>query len=281
MMNIMKKGGKKRFSEHSVYSIEVSVVGGGFERYQLPRKIDIPRGAFLFVRVEGDEHETLVKARHVVPRSSDVKITSLRPASREQTIQILKNMARAVIWENKIDDLKIVDATLDLKVGHIIFSYIAEKRHNLSRIAIRLAKLLHLKVEFNQIGARDYARKIGGVGICGREICCRTFLKEIPAITLDMARQQYLFAVPEKLSGICGRLMCCLRYELPMYEILTRYIPSTGYSIITEKGKGRVVEVNLLKQLYKVRYEDGTEEEIFVNIPDFSDYEGEDRGENA
>jgi len=255
-------------------------VGGGFERYELPYKVDIPRGAFLFVKIAGQNHELLVKARHVVPKPAELKAESIRPASNSQTIQILKNMARAVIWENNIEDLKIVDATLDTKVGHINFIYIAEKRHNLSRIAIKLAKLLHLKVEFTQIGARDYARKIGGVGICGREICCRAFLKNIPAITLDMARQQYLFAVPEKLSGICGRLMCCLRYELPIYEILTRYIPSTGSSVITEKGKGRVVEVNLLKQSYKLRYEDGTEEIIYVNIPDFSDYESENRAEN-
>ncbi len=275
MIHAGRKSNRKRVPEPPVYSVEVSVVGGGFERYQLPYKMDIPRGVFLFVKPDNMEHEVLVKARHVVPRSADVKAEIVRPAARTHVIQILKNMARGVIWENKINDLKIVDAKLDLKVGHINFIYIAEKRYNLARLAIKLAHLLHLKVEFTQIGARDYARNIGGVGVCGREICCRTFLKEIPAITLDMARQQYLFAVPEKLSGICGRLMCCLRYELPMYEILSKYMPSTGTYVITEKGKGRVVEVNILKQTYKLRYEDGSEDVVTLQIPEFSGYEGE------
>jgi cell fate regulator YaaT (PSP1 superfamily) len=278
MIHISKRRERQKRPEPPVYSIEVSVVGAGFEKYQLPNKMDIPRGAFLYIKPENEQNELLVKARHVVPKPAEIKAERIRPASKSVILQTFKNMARAIIWENNITDLKIVDAELDLEVGYIKFVYIAEKRYNLNKLlGIKLAHILHLKVDFKQIGARDYARKIGGIGICGREVCCKTFMKQIPAVTLEMARQQYLFAVPEKLSGICGRLMCCLRYELPMYEVLTRYIPATGTSVMTEKGKGRVVEVNLLKQNYKVRYEDGTEEYINVDIPDFLNYESENR----
>ena len=255
-------------------SLGASIVGDGFARYALPAPVHIPRGAFLFVKVKGEEHELLVKARHLSNQPSDVMIENYRPASREEVKQLMRNIVKGILWEHKYEDLKIVKAELDVNIGHIVFYYTAERRYTLNRLAARLAKILHVKVEFKQIGSRDFAREIGGIGLCGREICCRTFLKEIPTVTLDMARQQYLFAVPEKLSGLCGRLLCCLRFELPYYERVSKYLPKVGSVIETEKGKGRVVEVNAILQTYKLRYEDDTEEKVFVELPEVERDEG-------
>ncbi len=174
-------------------------------------------------------------------------------------------MARGIIWENGLSDIKIVNAALDLQVGVIAFTYIAEKKHTLARIAAKLAKIFHLRVDFNQIGARDFARQIGGIGRCGRLLCCETFLKEIPSVTLDTARNQYIFAAPEKLSGACGRLLCCLRFELPLYEHAQKILPPLGSWVETKSGVGRVIEIQVPLLSFKIQYEDNTTEVVRVD----------------
>ncbi len=133
----------------------------------------------------------------------------------------------------------------------------------------KLAKLLHVRVELQQIGARDKARAIGGVGKCGLELCCKKFLKEIPSLTLTMARKQMLFAAPDKLSGVCGRLLCCLRYEVEHYEEMAQKLPALGAKVKVELDgeelEGEVVEVNYLLGTYKVVLPNGEERVLKVD----------------
>lgn len=237
-------------------SLEVSVVGKGFSRFKITEPIKIPHGSFALVLPKDEEHEILVKVRGISDKPAEKILGQIRPASRDYIIRVMKNMARGIVWENGLQDIKIVNATLDLKVGVISFTYIAEKKHTLARTAAKLAKLFHLRVDFNQIGARDFARQIGGIGRCGRPLCCETFLREIPSVALDTARNQYIFAAPEKLSGVCGRLLCCLRFELPMYEDALKILPPLGSWVETQNGVGRVIEIQVPLLSFKIQYED-------------------------
>jgi cell fate regulator YaaT (PSP1 superfamily) len=264
-MEEMRKRGrlkkKIRTKREKSLSLDVSILGGGFDRFTLDKEIDIPPGTFVYIEEEGKK-PFLVKVRGISTRAAKRKFSKIYPASKEKVSHLMKQMAKGILFENKVEDVKIVDVQLDIEVGHAIFTYIAEKKHNLSKIAAQLAKLLHVRVDFEQIGARDYARKLGGIGLCGRTLCCKLFLTEIPSITLDMARQQYLFAAPEKLSGICGRLLCCLRFEMPVYEEISKELPPLGAKVETKRGIGKVIEINVPLECFKVQYEDNFVEVI-------------------
>ncbi len=248
--------------EEPITTVEVSIIGGEYDKFKYNGPIP-PVGTFIFIRPKGEKHEILVKVRGMSSKPVDKEIESLRLAPDRDVIKIMRNMTKAYLWEHEeYRDIKLTKTYFDAKTGYIKFDYIAERKHKLSKFSIRLAKLLHVRVEFTQVGARDYAKEIGGIGPCGRELCCKLFLKEIPSVTLDMARQQYLFAAPEKLSGVCGRLMCCLRFELPVYEELSRIYPHVGSKIKTPKGIARVLEVNILTGKVRVRYEEDDSEEI-------------------
>ncbi len=260
-----RKQGKKPEKKPRKESLEVSIVGAGFERFVLKKPMEIVPGSFAELLAEGMEHPIVVKIRGISDRPAKKEVLELKPVSKERVLRLMKNMVKAQLHSEGLSEIKLVNGQLDTKVGVLYLNYIAEKRHNLSKIAAKLAKILHVRVDFEQIGARDYAREIGGLGLCGRELCCRLFLKEIPSITLDIARQQYLFAAPEKLSGICGRLLCCLRYELPVYEELSKQLPCIGAMVETPKGVGKVVELNVLFGTFKVQFEDESIEVLSID----------------
>jgi cell fate regulator YaaT (PSP1 superfamily) len=254
--------------DSNLSTLEVSIVGAGFDNFTFPLKMHLPQGIFLYVRPEDSEDELLCKLRAVSQKTPARPAKTIRPASRENVTSMMERIARGLIFESGRQDVKIVSSEIDLRVGQVSFTYIADKKYTLNRLAARMAKLLHVRVEFNQVGARDFARSVGGLGICGMELCCKSFLKNIPSITLDLARRQGLFSAPEKLSGACGRLLCCLRYELGVYEDAVRNFPSVGSRVITRRGIGEVMEVNVLKSEFRLRYDDKEEETLEVHDED-------------
>ncbi len=263
------------YKTHDIYNtMEVSIVGGGLTKYKSDKIYNIAPGKFIYLRPFGEDHDLLVKFRAWSSAKTKHRVVAVRPVSKDTVINTMKNMARGLLWENGVQ-VKIVDAEMDFKVGKIEFFFVADSKLDLRKYGAMLAKLLHVRVKFTQIGARDMAVRMGGIGRCGRELCCTTFLKELPSVTLDMARNQYLFSAPEKLSGICGRLLCCLRFELPFYQEASQHLPQLGAMIETEKGLGRVVEVNAIKMYYRVRYEDDQEEVISVGQEGASVTEGQ------
>ncbi len=136
-----------------------------------------------------------------------------------------------------------------------IFYFTAESRVDFRELVRDLASVLHNRVELWQIGARDETKVFGGLGICGRALCCTTFLKEFNPVTIKMAKEQSLALNPLKISGVCGRLMCCLRYEYETYREARSHLPKEGSSVITPQGRGRVVEVNALKETVLIELE--------------------------
>ena len=266
MFKFNKKRDKKEGHHEGkkIRSLEASIVGGSFERYSLIYPLDLPLGSFIFVKTRAHDKEILVKVRGYSDRKSNNILEGYKIAPPEKVRVMMTNMVRQYFYANKMLDIRIVGSEINLNEGHLKIEFIADKKYSLAKVGAQLASILHVRVDFKQIGARDYARVVGGIGPCGRELCCSTFLKKIPSVTLDMAREQYLYSAPERLSGVCGRLLCCLRYELDFYREMKGKLPEPGQMVKTDKGIGKVLEVNALVERFTVIYEDGTQDVIYL-----------------
>jgi cell fate regulator YaaT (PSP1 superfamily) len=158
--------------------------------------------------------------------------------------------------------MKLVETEYSFDNKKIIFYFTAEKRIDFRELVKKLAKIFKVRIEMKQIGVRDETKIFGGIGPCGRRLCCASFLKNFEPVSIKMAKQQKLPLYPSKISGICGRLMCCLSYEYKYYKKLAKGLPKEGKVIDTPKGKAKVLSVNVLKRLVYVEFEDGRVEKI-------------------
>lgn len=143
--------------------------------------------------------------------------------------------------------MKMVDVEYTFDNSKIIFYFTADGRIDFRNLVKDLAAVFRTRIELRQIGVRDEAKMLGGLGSCGRRLCCGTFLSEFEPVSIKMAKEQNLSLNPAKISGVCGRLMCCLRYESDHYHEARKGLPDLGKVIDTHKGKAKVVEVNVLK----------------------------------
>ncbi len=160
-------------------------------------------------------------------------------------------------------DMQVIGAHWRIDGKKVCFYFVSDKKLNFRMFHKALASALNVRVAIKQIGVRDHARLLGGIGPCGRILCCREFLKELKPITLRMARQQNLFVESTKISGLCGKLLCCLAYEEETYRWLIA-CPHVGDRVKTPHGIGTVTAVDPLTHQLRVRYEEGTEESISV-----------------
>lgn len=161
------------------------------------------------------------------------------------------------ICEKKILDhkleMKLVDVEYTFDNNKILFYFTADGRVDFRELVKDLASVFRTRIELRQIGVRDEAKMMGGLGICGRPFCCTSFLGEFQPVSIKMAKEQGLSLNPVKISGTCGRLMCCLKYEQAAYSDLLRTTPKNGAVVNTPEGRGVVVDVNLLTGMLKVR----------------------------
>jgi len=148
-------------------------------------------------------------------------------------------------------DMKLIEVELTFDQNKIIFYFTSDGRVDFRELVKELAAIFRIRIELRQIGVRDEAKILNGIGICGRTLCCATFLGEFQPVSIKMAKEQSLSLNPTKISGICGRLMCCLKYEEDTYEYLTRGLPNIGDIIRTPDGEGEVLSVNVLRQIVK------------------------------
>ena len=149
-------------------------------------------------------------------------------------------------------DMKILDASYTLDRKQLLFNFIADERVDFRELAKRLASLYKTRIELRQIGARDKARNISGLGLCGRELCCSKFLNHIDSVTMNMAKNQGLALNPSKINGLCGRLLCCLTYEDEEYCRCQAGLPAVGQTVKVDNESGKVISVDILKRKYKV-----------------------------
>lgn len=144
--------------------------------------------------------------------------------------------------------MKLIEVEYTFDVSKIIFYFTAEGRVDFRELVKDLAAIFRTRIELRQVGVRDEAKMLGGLGACGRGLCCATFLGDFEPVSIRMAKDQGLSLNPTKISGICGRLMCCLKYENDAYERAREIVPSVGVTVKTPMGVGQVVEINLLRE---------------------------------
>ncbi|RHW31766.1 stage 0 sporulation protein [Lysinibacillus yapensis] len=188
----------------------------------------------------------------------------LRPADERDRIQVDENiqesrrafeLANMKILEHKLE-MKLVDVEYTFDRNKIIFYFTAEGRVDFRELVKDLASIFRTRIELRQIGVRDEAKLLGGIGPCGRMLCCSTFLGDFDPVSIKMAKDQNLSLNPTKISGLCGRLMCCLKYENDDYENAKIGLPDIGDSAMTPDGPGKVVGINVLERIIQVFLEE-------------------------
>ena len=203
---------------------------------------------------------------------------SLKPIIRVATEKDLKHFTENKekekeafkICEEKIKKHKLgmhlVDASYTFDNAKLLFYFTADNRIDFRELVKDLASIFKTRIELRQIGVRDQVRRIGGNGVCGRELCCCTFLNNFDTVSIKMAKEQNIALNPAKISGNCGRLMCCLRYEQEAYEEKLKKLPKVGAIVKTEDGEGTVDSIEILKGIVRVKIKDG-EDTFYKKYP--------------
>ncbi len=246
--------------------VETSIIGDDFGHFEC-EPFDVDRKCpYVYLEVEGYENPILVKVLKFRRKRRNEKLPAarfFRKSSPKEVERIMLNMVKGVIWENGLN-AKIREGFFDSENGVLKIRYVSDKPFDLKAILPFLVKRLHVRVEFEFVDTAKYSSEVGWLDRCGLEICCKVFLKNIPRVSQDMARRQYLFAAPDKLTGACGRFLCCLTYELPFYDEMSSKVPSLNSTVNTDKGEGKVVEINLVAGYYILRFPDGTKEKVKI-----------------
>ena len=239
-----------------------------------PLNFQVKRGDHVIVETaRGVEYGTVVGSPREV--ADDKVVQPLKPVLRVATErddeQEAGNKAKEKeafkICQEKIRkhglEMKLIDAEYTFDNNKVLFYFTADGRVDFRELVKDLAGVFKTRIELRQIGVRDETKILGGIGICGRELCCNKHLSEFVPVSIKMAKEQNLSLNPTKISGVCGRLMCCLKHEEETYEELNRRLPNTGDYVTTDDGlKGEVSSVNVLRQLVKVLVEVNDEKEL-------------------
>ncbi len=166
------------------------------------------------------------------------------------------------VAESKLD-MQLVKSEYSFDCSKILFFFTAEGRVDFRNLVKELAKMFHVRIELKQIGVRDKAKIVGGYGICGRELCCSSYMKDFHPLSIKMAKDQGLPLNPSKISGVCGRVKCCMAYEFQVYREMSKTLPKMGQKITTQEGeKGRVINVDILKRSVVVELAEGKVQKI-------------------
>ena len=197
----------------------------------------------------------------------------IRIATAEDAVHDADNRAKErealALCQKKVQEhklqMKLVGCEYTFDNSKILFYFTSDKRVDFRGLVKDLATAFHTRIELRQIGVRDEAKMMGGLGMCGRPVCCAQFLGDFQPVSIKMAKEQNLSLNPTKISGICGRLMCCLKYEEDHYEATRRRMPRVGRDVVTPDGVGMVVDLNILKETVRVRIPkgDGTEQKDY------------------
>ena len=223
--------------------------------------------AVIVETVRGMEYGEVVTG---VKEVSDELITPplknvIRIATAEDAQHHAENVAKEkdamAVCQKKVDEhklqMKLVGCEYTFDNSKILFYFTSDKRVDFRVLVKDLAGVFRTRIELRQIGVRDEAKMMGGLGICGRQVCCAAFLGDFQPVSIKMAKEQNLSLNPNKISGVCGRLMCCLKYEEDHYEATRKQMPKVGKEVITPDGNGTVIELNILKETVRVRLPKG------------------------
>ncbi len=254
----------------------VKVVGIQFYKNEKPsgkvyffgaKDLNIKAGFDLVV--ETDRGEEIVRAATDVEEKSKDKIAfEIKDVVRIATKKDLKNKQRNIeesyeiyaevkeFVEQNLPEMQVISVDYTLNRDQLLIFFVSEGRVDFRVLVKQLASRYRTRIELRQVGVRDEAKVIGGIGMCGRIICCNSFASEFEAVSINMAKNQSLSLIPSKIGGLCGRLLCCLRYEDEEYTRLKKGMPKLGKKYKTEQGEGKVVSHNVLLRTFKVFVKD-------------------------
>ena len=244
--------------------ITVKFKGRGKQYYFSPDGMTVQQGQHVIVdTAKGMEYAEVIEPNHEVPDEKVVqplrRMIRLATANDDRIVEINAQreqdaiaICRRKIEEHKLD-MKLVDAEYSFEGNKIMFFFTSDGRVDFRELVKDLASEFRTRIELRQIGVRDEAKMLGGIGICGRPYCCNAFLNDFHPVSTKMAKVQNMSLNPTKISGACGRLMCCLRYEQEAYEDLVKAVPKNGAFVETPAGYGVVSGVNVLRSTVKVR----------------------------
>ncbi len=208
---------------------------------------------------EVPEEEVIAPLRKVIRIATEEDMRQAREnAVKEKEAY---DLCMSKIQEHKLE-MKLIDVEYTFDNNKILFYFTADGRVDFRELVKDLAAVFKTRIELRQIGVRDESKMTGGIGICGRILCCNSFISEFQPVSIKMAKEQGLSLNPTKISGICGRLMCCLKYEQEAYEELTARVPRAGAIVETKDGTGTVVESILLKRIVRVRLNKNNDTDI-------------------
>ena len=204
----------------------------------------------------------LPQERIVAPLKKIIRIATTKDAKQNEENKKEEKEAFKVcekkIKEHKLN-MKLMDVEIKFDKKKMLFFFTAEGRIDFRELVKDLAAIYKTRIELRQIGVRDEIRRLGGNGVCGRELCCCSFLGNFETVSIKMAKEQNLSLNPSKIAGCCGRLMCCLQYEQNVYEEKLKKLPRVGAIVKTADGEGEVCGMEILKEIIKVKFNDGDE----------------------
>ena len=236
-----------------------------------PKWLDVKKGEYVIVETsQGEEIAEVVVPNRMIeeekvvePLKKVLRLASPRDLKHAEECKEKEKEAFEVcnnkIKEHKLD-MTLTDVEYKFDNSKILFYFTADGRIDFRDLVKDLASIYKTRIELRQIGVRDEVKRIGGNGVCGRELCCCSFLSDFETVSIKMAKEQNMSLNPSKISGNCGRLMCCLKYEQEVYEEKLAKLPNVGAIVKTPEGKGEVEGIETLKEVVKVKIKDG---EIF------------------
>ena len=229
-----------------------------------PDELDVKTGDSVIVETaRGMEFGTVTmdvcdvdESEIVAPLKKIIRVANEK--DHKQHIENVKKKERAMaLCQEKIDKhglvMKLIDVEYTFDNSKVVFYFTADGRVDFRELVKDLAGVFKMRIELRQIGVRDEAKMLGGIGSCGRALCCHSWLSDFEPVSIKMAKVQNLSLNPAKISGICGRLMCCLKYENDIYMEFRKGMPDVGESVKTPEGTPKVVDTNLLERTVKVR----------------------------
>jgi cell fate regulator YaaT (PSP1 superfamily) len=240
-----KKAGKIYYFDPG----ELEVIKNDFVIVETVRGIEY--GKIVVERKQVDENDVVLPLKKVI-RIADPKDRLIVDENKEAATEAYEVCCEK-INEHQLD-MKLVDVEYTFDRNKVIFYFTADGRVDFRELVKDLASIFRTRIELRQIGVRDEAKMLGGIGPCGRMLCCSTFLGDFEPVSIKMAKDQNLSLNPTKISGLCGRLMCCLKYENDEYESAKEELPDLGEVIKTPNGEGKVVGLNILERVLQVEF---------------------------
>lgn len=258
----------------------IKVIGVRFKKagkiyYFDPQDLEIEKGNSLIVETargiefgecvvgikEITEEEAILPLKQVI-RIADVNDIAIHNENINKEEKAMSICVKKIVEHNL--DMKLIDVEYTFDNNKVIFYFTADGRVDFRELVKDLASIFKTRIELRQIGVRDEAKMLGGLGPCGRSMCCSSFLGDFASVSIKMAKEQNLSLNPTKISGICGRLMCCLNYEQLTYEDIRKRLPKVGAKVKTEHGIGEVISNSVVNESVKVKLKKGDEDTIEV-----------------